>query len=220
MSAYRRYLRGKNVVLVGPASTLRGQGLGEFIDSHDVVVRLNHAWPLPEELKPDIGSRIDVIYHNLNPLNQRIRRRHVLRMRQDGTRWMISSHPANRIRYRRRQRRFRLVNKGLLRFRAVPGSLIRRLRRRVGFPNSGMVAIVDLLRFPIQSLHVTGFSFYTTGYDMYPNYRRIPRRLALRNHNQRRHKAYLARLLRRESRLTVDPFIEEILKKRVRKRRK
>ena len=142
MSAYKTYLTGKNVVLVGPASTLRGRpGMGYFIDSHDVVVRLNHAWPLPDALKPDIGSRIDVIYHNLNPLNQRIFRRHVVQMHKDGVRWMVSSHPANRVRYRQRQRRFRRANRRrLLRFRAIPSSVKKRLRRRVGFPNTGMVA--------------------------------------------------------------------------------
>lgn len=207
-------------MLVGPAATLKGQGYGEFIDSHDVVVRLNHAWPLPQSMAEDIGTRIDVLYHNLNPRNQRILPRHVARMRKDGLKWMVSSHPANRIRYRRRHRRFRRANKGRLRFRAIPGGLKRRLKRRVGFPNSGMVAIADLLRFPIASLYVTGFSFYTTGYLKYPNYKRIPKRMALRNHNQRRHKTYLARLVKKEERLKVDPFIEQILNEHMERRTK
>ncbi len=213
MSPFEAYLKGKKVAVVGPAATLRGQGLGFLIDSHDVVVRINHAWPLPDEWKRDIGSRIDVIYHNLNPLNQRIRRRHVTQMYKDGVRWIVSSHPANRPRYRRRHRRFRRANKGLLQFRAVPAALKRQLRRRVGFPNSGMVAITDLLSFPIARLYVTGFSFYTTGYLKYPNYKRITKRMALRNHNQTRHKKHMARLIEQESRLTVDPFIERILNK-------
>ena len=220
MGSYKEFLRGKKVVLVGPASTLKGTGHGPLIDSHDVVVRLNHAWPLPKDLADDIGTRIDVLYHNLNPLNQRILPKHVAQMRKDGLLWVVSSHPANRPRYRRRHRRFRRANKGRLRFRAVPASLKRKLRRRVGFPNSGMVAIADLLRFPIESLYVTGFSFYTTGYLKYPNYKRIKKRMALRNHNQRRHKTYMARLVKRESRLSVDPMVERILQEHMARRKR
>lgn len=220
MGSYKKFLTGKNVALVGPAATLKGKGYGPLIDSHDVVVRLNHAWPLPKDMAEDIGTRIDVLYHNLNPLNQRILPKHVKQMRKDGLLWVVSSHPSNRVRYRQRQRRFRRANKGRIRFRAIPAWLKRRLRRRVGFPNSGMVAIADLLRFPITSLYVTGFSFYTTGYLKYPNYKRITKRMALRNHNQRRHKTYMAHLLKRESRLKVDPMIQSILEEHMQQRKK
>lgn len=220
MASYKEFLKGKSVVLVGPAATLKGQGYGSLIDSHDIVVRINHAWPLPQGMAEDIGTRIDVLYHNLNPRNQRILPKHVAQMRKDGLKWMVSSHPANRPRYVRRHRRFRRANRGRVRFRAIPAVLKRRLKRRVGFPNSGMVAIADLLRFPIASLYVTGFSFYTTPYLKYPNYKRIPRRMALRNHNQRRHKTYLARLVKKEERLKVDPFIEQILKEHEERRKK
>jgi Glycosyltransferase family 29 (sialyltransferase). len=218
MGSFKEFVTGKRIVIVGPAATLKGSGYGSLIDSHDIVVRLNHAWPLPKEFAEDIGTRIDVIYHNLNPLNQRILPKHVAQMKKDGVKWIVSSHPANRLKYRRRHRRFRRANKGRLRFRAIPAWLKRRLKRKVGFPNSGVVAIADLLRFPIESLYVTGFSFYTTGYLKYPNYKRITKRMALRNHNQSRHKTYLAQLLKRESRLRVDPFIEAILNEHMARR--
>lgn len=211
LRTFKEFLRGKRVALVGPASTLHGQGFGDFIDAHDVVVRLNHAWPLPKDARVDIGSRIDVIYHNLNPRNQRILRKHVLKMKKEGLKWLVCSHPANKAKYRHRHHRFRRTNKGALRFRAIPTLVKRRLRPHVGFANTGMIAIVDLLRFPIKSLHVTGFSFYTTDYLHYPNYKRIPKRMALRNHNQRRHKRYLAKLLNQKPHLSVDPFIQQIV---------
>ena len=52
---------GKNVVLVGPATTLKGSGLGKEIDSFDIVCRLNHHLPGPE-LEKDYGSRNDVVF--------------------------------------------------------------------------------------------------------------------------------------------------------------
>lgn len=219
MSKLKNYLKGKKVVLVGPADTLQGQEMGEFIDNHDVVVRLNHAWPLPAEYKKDIGTRIDILYHNLNPKKQRIRKVDVRRMRQDGVKWIISTHPAARLRYRLRQRRVRRVSQGVVKLKAVPLSVKKRLRPAVGSANGGFMAIVDLLRYPIDKLYVTGFSFYTTGYLNYPNYKPRFIKSALSRHNQRKHKKFLTRLIVREKRLEVDPFITRILREQ-KKRRK
>lgn len=218
--AYKQFLAGKTVALVGPASTLQGNGMGAYIDSHDVVVRLNHSWPLPAHLKADVGARIDVLYHNLNPKKQRFRKADVRQMHRDGVAWVVSTHPALRLRYRRRQRRFRKLCQGLIGFRAVSSKVRRILRPRVGSANGGIVAIVDLLRFPIKRLYVTGFSFYETGYLDYPKYKREFIRNALNHHNQRKHKAFLARLLARDKRLQVDPWIERILARDRRKKRR
>lgn len=220
MSDFKKYLKGKTVVLVGPANTLAGQGMGPFIDAHDVVVRINHAWPLPENLKNDIGTRTDILYHNLNPKKQRIRRKDVIRMRQSGIKWVVSTHPAVRARYRLRQRRFRKMSRRLVRFRAVPQSIKRRLRPHIGSVNGGLITIVDLLRYPITQLYVTGFSFYKTGYLKYPKYKSRFIKSALSHHNQRRHKTYLARLLKRERRLVVDPFMQRVLEKQMNRRKR
>lgn len=225
MSRFKKFLAGKTVALVGPADTLKGKGMGSFIDGHDVVVRINHALPLPKVLQADVGSRTDILYHNLNPKKQRFRKKDVVKMREDGVKWVVSTHPYVKPRYRRRMRRFRKVSGRLLRLRAVPLSVKRRVRPHVGSANGGLIAIVDLLRYPIKRLYVTGFSFYETGYMNYPNYHDHHDRFiksALSHHNQRRHKTYVAKLVKRERRLVVDPFIERILAKHVewRKRRR
>lgn len=214
MGKFRDFVAGKRIALVGPASTLEGQRMGAFIDSHDIVVRLNHAWPLPDAYKEDIGSRTDVIYHNMNFSDQKMTRKEVVRMHRDGVKWMVSTHPASEARFRHRLRKFRKINDGLLEFRALPGSLKAKMQRSVRHPNAGIMAIEDLLRFPIERLYVTGFSFYTTGYLNYPNYKPSYAVKAVRHHNQKQNKAYLRRILAREPRLEVDPFIARLLEKR------
>jgi hypothetical protein len=57
-----QYLEGKTVAYVGPAPYLKGSGKGELIDSHDVVVRIQHG--IPNE--KDYGSRSDIIQSCLN----------------------------------------------------------------------------------------------------------------------------------------------------------
>src|SRR5262245_53939599 len=63
---YAEFLRDKRVVLVGPGPTVVGTAQGAFIDGHDVVVRLNHALPIPKAMEADVGSRTDILYHNLD----------------------------------------------------------------------------------------------------------------------------------------------------------
>lgn len=211
MGKFEEFVKGKRIALVGPAATLRGQRMGDFIDGHDIVVRLNHAWPLPQALAADIGRRIDVIYHNMNFRDQKLKRKTILQMAEDGVKWMVSTHPASEARFRHRLRKFQKLNRGALHFRALPGWLKARMQKRVKHPNAGIMAIEDLLRFPIQHLYVTGFSFYTTGYLEYPNYKPSYAKKAVRHHDQKQNKSYLLRLIRRDPRLEVDPVIAQLL---------
>ena len=63
---YQKYLCGKNVAIVGPASSIVRTNSGRLIDTFDVVVRLNKSLPLTRKLIPDIGSRTDILYNSLN----------------------------------------------------------------------------------------------------------------------------------------------------------
>lgn len=222
MSKYGNFLKGKRVVLVGPASTLRGKATGEFIDSHDVVVRVNHAWPLPEQYAADIGTRTDVIYHNLSLTHSKLRKKDIPRMVEDGVLWLVSTHPLNNPSRgkRLRPRHFLRLNKGRIRFRTLSMKFRHKIRKKVGGPNAGLLAMVDLLRHDIQSLYVTGFSFYTTGYLEYPGYRKISPKMSFRWHNQRRHKSFIARLLRKKKRLEVDPVMQNLLCEHVKRQKK
>lgn len=56
----RHYLKNKSVAFVAFGSNIRDKGLGEEIDSHDIVYRTNF-YPLPETLHKDYGKRCDVI---------------------------------------------------------------------------------------------------------------------------------------------------------------
>lgn len=211
MSRFSEYVANKRIALVGPASTLQETEMGSFIDSFDLVVRLNHAWPLPEQFQQDIGRRVDIIYHNMNFKDQPMNKKVISQMRHGGVTWLVSTHPAEEKRFRHRLRRFKKMNNGTLLFRAFPGWLKKRMQRKVKHPNAGIMAIEDLLRFPIKHLYVTGFSFYTTGYMNYPNYHPNYAKKAVRHHDQNQNKSYFCRILARESRVEVDPVIARLL---------
>lgn len=215
------FVSGKSIAVVGPAATLRNQKMGSMIDGHDLVVRLNHSWPLPKHLRDDIGTRVDIIYHNMNFRYQRMDEKEIAKMHRDGVTWLVSTHPASEVRFKDRLRSFLQINQGVLKFRALEGSLKKRMQKRVNHPNAGLMAMEDLLQFPIKTLYVTGFSFYTTGYLEYPNYRPSYAKKAVRHHDQNQNKSYFLRLMKDE-RVHVDPWINQILQKHAdrKKRRK
>ena len=45
---YNQYLKGKSVIIVGPAAYMLEKESSEFIESFDIVVRLNRGWKIKE----------------------------------------------------------------------------------------------------------------------------------------------------------------------------
>ena len=165
-AALSEYLAGKRVVLVGPAASLLGRGLGDEIDSYDVVVRLNLASPVPAGRRADVGSRTDVLYHVLYSANhlKQLGRQHtaeeVAAWQTDGVRFLVTRHEL----HNERVRRIRPLL-GDLPLLLIP----ERFKAQVAHhaqsnPNTGTLAIAHLLAHPVASLHVAGFDFYESGY--------------------------------------------------------
>lgn len=63
----KEFIQGKRVALIGGSIKAVGTGLGEYIDAHNTVVRINIHWPCSKYLNPqrdtteDIGKRTDVL---------------------------------------------------------------------------------------------------------------------------------------------------------------
>ena len=62
---YQNYLIGKRVALVGPAEYLSKLKNGEYIDSFDIVVRVNRGTEVIEKYQSSIGKRTDILYNCL-----------------------------------------------------------------------------------------------------------------------------------------------------------
>ena len=52
-------IKGKRVALVGNCTKVLGKQYP--IDEYDVVIRMNRAWDLPDEMKEHVGSRLDLL---------------------------------------------------------------------------------------------------------------------------------------------------------------
>lgn len=57
---FKKYCSGKNIVIVGNSSSLLNKESCQFIDGHDIVIRINNAYPIKSEYYKNIGKRTDV----------------------------------------------------------------------------------------------------------------------------------------------------------------
>ena len=68
MEAYLEQLfSGKKIALIGPSRCIIGAHQGDEIEAYDLIVRLNHQWPIATFHEKDLGKRMDVLFHCCNP---------------------------------------------------------------------------------------------------------------------------------------------------------
>ena len=63
---YGKFLNDKRVIIVGPAAYMLGHKQGEFIDTFDVVVRINMGSFMTRSNPEDFGTRGDILYNCMN----------------------------------------------------------------------------------------------------------------------------------------------------------
>lgn len=165
---YLSPLAGQRVVLVGPAASITGRGLGQWIESHDLVVRMNLSCPPPAEMQPDIGLRTDILYHRLLSANMSaaISRVHcpseITTWKENGVRWVATSQAAGHSRTQLYQR----SNKDMLPLLTLGDRIMPLIKKWTGAssPSMGTIAICHLLGSNLSQLDVTGIDFYGSAY--------------------------------------------------------
>lgn len=171
---FREYIRGKSVVIVGPANSIIGTGKGDLIDKFDIVIRLNKALPVPQNLKKDIGSRTDIVYNALNttdfPGQNNL---DTTFYKRNGVKFVVSPYPLSGVFY---NDIINYISKYQfdIPFRTVIPSKFFGFKNQLKTrPYTGTCAIMDILQFEAKALYITGIDFYNTPY--YSQYRRIKR---------------------------------------------
>lgn len=182
---FGRLLKGKSVIIAGPAETLLGAGLGPMIDAHDLVVRFNTAiqyMPFNIELAKDVGTRTDILYCNNEIIVKHILHQNGLTHEKfkglcnsAGIKYLVStnndytfkppdvSEPVCRSEYLA-FKRFLQQQKIEIGFRMLhsTSAVVRKfLEGYIG--RTGFLAIVDLLAYDVRRLHIAGMTFYHQG---------------------------------------------------------
>jgi len=170
---YQDFITGKSVAIVGPAAYMAGSGLGDEIDSHDVVVRINRSIETIDEFEKDIGRRCDILYSCLieTPMQAGTIDPKYLRDRYDIK--YICAPPASSMAGIAPEPRFHdmIDLKKLAKIREyIPVRLVDNVfhTNLASFvncrPNTGFLAIYDLMVLRPSKLSVYGFSFYLDGF--------------------------------------------------------
>lgn len=187
------YLSGKRVVVVGPSPHLVGLGLGSYLESYDVVCRLNEVAAVG--LEADYGSRTDLAFLNCASLSIGD---YIYKMREAGDvaenlKYVVC--PV--IRAQHDGGGSVVENSKLINIYDIPFSHIgvenyNNVFAEYGVePNSGQVAILMLLQYPIKELFITGVSFYAQNtneenlYDRFYHKSHTPYCLQIRAFNPR-----------------------------------
>lgn len=207
------FLNGKRVALVGPAASLKGQGRGEYIDSHDFVVRINYA---KIQSVVDAGSRTDIVYydgsyHDYSSCNPKF-----LVCSYPETEWFFENRCRVNVESFKQKYQHYIVNSDI--YRSIKTSLDPEHKVR---PNSGTIAIVDLLSSNLSNLYITGVDFYRSSYlSTHPDYgdkqlKEIKSIFAQGDggdhHDTDKQFHYFKDELMKDERIEVDEFLKEIL---------
>jgi|GEM_PF-2342451 len=207
---FYQLIKGKRVVIVGPGSHLIGSGQGGLIDRYDLVVRLNHMWPMDEGLHQDLGSKMDVLYHCAN---SDFDVRGLFTKEFKDTLFICHEIGIQTSQLLSSAHDFSIPT-----LNVTPTYLtLARICRTC--PNTGTAAIYHLLGGDIRELYITGMTFFQEPY--YPTYRgkgnqnrhwqngKSPSQIG--SHAIDRQNEFLAPLLRNDPRVRLDKKLKEIL---------
>jgi hypothetical protein len=146
---------GKSVAYVCPSPHLMGKGMGEYIDSYDVVVRVNQNFTPTEDTWEDYGKRTDILVNCIN-VNK-------IRALSDNPDYVQSLKyilcPMVSVTEKASMDAF--LESTNVPFQNVCDGHVFKMFREIGTTaNTGLTGILTLLNYPLKSLYVTGMTFF------------------------------------------------------------
>ena len=146
---------GKRIACVAPSPHLKGLSMGEYIDSHDLVVRINQAYNVPKQDWKDYGKRTDISMDCLNILKRNALKKNM--SFANSLKFIIC--PMINMQTLPQVNRF-LKTLEIPSHNVCDGYLLKLFEQVGTICNTGLGGIVTLLNYDIKSLYVTGMSFY------------------------------------------------------------
>ena len=180
-------LYNKSIAIIGSAKYLEEFNQSEKLKQYDYIIRLNFIYKikgengtdLPDKIKTNTTSRTDILYSNLNKLDEKgkLNLERLLKWENNNIKFFIGVTPnnphrlinlKNQMDYYERQDKDNLKK---LRFSLIDNELDINLYREIGsWALTGVAAITHLLQMPIKELYITGFDFYENNIVSYNGY--------------------------------------------------
>ena len=136
------------------------------------MVRLNKSLPLPQSRFKDIGCRTDILYNSLNtsdfPGENNISEKFFIKNK---IQFLCMPYP-NKKPFKNDIKTYLDGCKGVIPFKIMADNTFNNIQTIIGTrPNTGLAAIIDLLKTDLKHLYITGINFYKTLY--YKEYRTV-----------------------------------------------
>jgi hypothetical protein len=154
---------GRHVLVLGPAASVLDDLAGLAPHAYDDVVRLNNGLDTPIAVEGQDPLRCDVLFHSLT---DDLRPVTAEALRRAGVRLMVHRTPKRSTFLATLQAEATLGQAAGVRIAIVPVAQYEALRADLAgaAPSSGFVCLDLLLRAPVASLTVVGFTFFSTRY--------------------------------------------------------
>ena len=218
---YKNFLTGKRVAIVGPAQSAFFKENGDYIDSFDIVVRINRGIELIDGNEVFIGNRTDILY---NCLDFDLISGGVLRLVDDRIKFICCPYSIEEHTYNE-SKLLDIFDKYNVRF--INSDVYNKLKQDSNSRiNTGFGSIVDILQHDIKQLFITGTDFYRSFY--HKNYcsernrsettKSIEEELEFKQYDDANHhhpdRQYIRfkEIVSNDTRVVLDPFLTKITK--------
>lgn len=220
---YKEFLKNKKVAIIGPAESAFFNESGKYIDTFDIVVRVNRGIEMVKGNESFIGNRTDVLY---NSLDYGINSGGNLEGVDNTIKFICCPYSIEEGTFRRGAIPSSVFDKFNIRF--IDTKVYNKLKSGTNSGiNSGFGAIVDILQHDIQQLYITGIDFYRSLYSSkYPSqtnnmavsfdaiekeleFKKYPNR---RVHHPDRQYIEFKKIISSDERIKLDPFLTKIIK--------
>ena len=167
---FAKLIEGKRIAYVCPSPHLKGLKMGEYIDSFDLVVRVNQAFHMQEEDREDYGSRTDILVNclNINKINALRQNMNFARDMKYVVCPMVSMWDLQRV--------HDFLDEVGVPWHNVSDGYLFKIFKEVGTTcNTGLTGVITLLNYDIKELYLTGMTFFNMNtfgriyYDKYYN---------------------------------------------------
>jgi hypothetical protein len=215
--SFEEYVKNKSIAIIGPAPSAFEHNTEASIDSYDLVMRFNTAVPVRPECVPHTGKKTNILCNCLehHPISGGVIDPNI--WINEKVEWVLSPYPRGIWFAKPNIDRFVILNKNRLNLTCFDANQYNTLEKTLGTrPNSGILGILHLLNYDIEKIYITGMTFGRGGY--HPGYKdgiTAEQYNKLANgpyHTQKPQEDYFKALYKKDSRITVDPTLENILK--------
>jgi hypothetical protein len=174
LDLFNEYIKNKKIIIVGPAPYLNKYNLGKFIDSFDIVVRVNKGHQMTQD-PIKYGSRTDILFHCVSQIYENGGSLNNSLIKEKNIKYLFCCYPyiyhdentsfkgklgGNIQLYEKLLKQNLNVNKVMI-DKKYYIDFENSLKTR---PNSGFIAIDHLRRYT-DNLYVLGFTFFKGGYN-------------------------------------------------------